>query len=236
MKNRKYMMSEGLAFAEDKDMYKLQQNSAKGWHVQGFKFMGYLLEKGEPADYIYNIDYRVLKDSEKEEYVELFSQSGWSHVTSHIDTHIFRAPPGTKPIYSDQETVAEKHDNLGRSMLWTAISIVMITILTWIGLLISSGMLQKILAVSAVIITMLVIPTTWTVLTVYKNKWTAEGRRGLILLTKTIPVFLILISILILLIFAGSNYYIRLFAYMIIGASIGGGFVILMQKLNRKKA
>lgn len=45
MRQTKYMMSGGLAFSEDKDMEKLRQFSLKGWHVSGFKFMGYTLKK-----------------------------------------------------------------------------------------------------------------------------------------------------------------------------------------------
>ncbi|WP_078393469.1 DUF2812 domain-containing protein [Shouchella patagoniensis] len=236
MKNSKYIMSEGLAFAEDLDMQKLKHYSAKGWHVQAFKFMGYNLQKGESADYIYSIDYRVLKDGEKDEYVDLFSQSGWSHVTSQLDTHLFRALPGTKPIYSDQDTIAQKHHNLGRSMLWTTISIVLVTIIAWIGLYISSGTWQKIIAVGAVPLSIIAILTTWTVMTIYKNKWSAEGKRRLLLLTKAFPLLLILLSIFIMYMFAGSNNPIRLLANMIIGAMVGGGFVLLLQMWGRKKA
>ena len=47
MRQTKYITSGGLAFSEDKDMEKLRRFSLKGWHVSGFKFMGYTLEKGE---------------------------------------------------------------------------------------------------------------------------------------------------------------------------------------------
>nr|WP_222115737.1 DUF2812 domain-containing protein [Virgibacillus sp. SK37] len=72
MKETKYITSGGLAFSEDQDMEKLRQYSLKGWHVSDFKFMGYTLEKGESSDYIYNIDYRSLKDGEEEEYFGFF--------------------------------------------------------------------------------------------------------------------------------------------------------------------
>ncbi|MGD7007004.1 DUF2812 domain-containing protein [Metabacillus sp. 84] len=98
MKRTKYMMSGGLAFSEDKDMEKLRRFSLRGWHVSGFSFMGYVLEKGESLDCIYSIDYRPIKEEEEEEYAEFFSSSGWSHIASEGDVHLFRAKPGTKPI------------------------------------------------------------------------------------------------------------------------------------------
>ena len=116
MRQTKYITSGGLAFSEDKDMEKLRRYSLKGWHVSDFKFMGYTLEKGESTDYIYSVDYRSLKEDEEEEYFDFFSSSGWSHIASEGDIHLFRAHPGTKPIYSDRDTIVEKHENSIASM------------------------------------------------------------------------------------------------------------------------
>jgi hypothetical protein len=142
MRQTKYMMSGGLAFSEDKDMEKLRQFSLKGWHVSGFKFMGYTLKKGQSADYIYSIDYRSLNEEETEEYFDFFSSAGWTHIASQGNFHLFRGLPGTKPIYSDQETVVEKHNNAGNSIKWTALSTVLLTVLLWFGTFISSGFLH----------------------------------------------------------------------------------------------
>src|SRR5699024_10695817 len=111
MTQTKYITSGGLAFSEEKDMKKLRRFSLKGWHVSDFKLMGYTLEKGESSDYIYSIDYRWLKGEEDEEYFDLFSTTGWTHVTSEGNIHLFRARPGTKPIYTDRDTTVEKYEN-----------------------------------------------------------------------------------------------------------------------------
>lgn len=116
MRQTKYITSGGLAFAEDKDMEKLHRYSLKGWHVSDFKFMGYSLEKGESSDYIYSIDFQSLEGDEEEEYFDFFSSTGWSHVVSEGDIHLFRAHPGTKPIYSDRHTMVEKHASSIASM------------------------------------------------------------------------------------------------------------------------
>ena len=104
MSQTKYITSGGLAFSENKDMEKLRRYSLKGWHVSDFKFMGYTLEKGVSSDYVYSVDYRSLKAEEEEEYFDFFSSAGWSHVASEADIHLFRAIPGTKPIYTDRHT------------------------------------------------------------------------------------------------------------------------------------
>ncbi|GGN54278.1 MULTISPECIES: DUF2812 domain-containing protein [Oceanobacillus] len=104
MSKTKYITSGGLAFSEYEDMDKLRRYSLKGWHVSDFSFMGYTLEKGENKDYIYTIDYRSLHADEQDEYFDFFFNSGWSHVSSSADIHLFRARPGTKPIYTDPDT------------------------------------------------------------------------------------------------------------------------------------
>lgn len=218
MRQTKYMMSGGLAFSEDKDMEKLRQLSLKGWHVSGFKFMGYILEKGQSADYIYSIDYRSLNEEETEEYFDFFSSAGWTHIASQENFHLFRGLPGTKPIYSDQETVVEKHKNAGNSMKWTALSAVLLSILSWWGAFLSSGFLHTTLVVIATILTIIAIPTAWTVVAIYNNKWKAEGRKGLVTLTKMIPPLLFLIAMTTLIIAVGTDSSVRLLAYIVIGA------------------
>lgn len=240
MRHTKYVMSGGLAFSEDKDMEKLRGLSLKGWHVSDFKFMGYTLEKGESTDYIYSVDYRSLKEGESEEYFDFFSSSGWAHIASQGDIHLFRALPGTNPIYSDHETVVEKHDNLGSSMKWFAISLTFITVFIWISALLSTGSLQTIFAIMAVVLSVIAIPTAWTVITVYGNKWRAEGKKGLAKLTKALSIlFLILVVFIVLSVFGdSSNSVLSILASMLFGAvalpTVIWGIVSLYQKLYKK--
>lgn len=218
MRQTKYITSGGLAFSEDKDMEKLRRFSLKGWHVSDFQFMGYTLEKGESSDYIYNVDYRSLKEDEKEEYFYFFSSSGWSHIASEGNIHLFRAYPGTKPIYSDRDTSIEKYENSNNYVKCLAIPLVLITVLVWIGAMISSGTLKSLLHVIAVILSVIAIPIAWTVIATYNNKWKAKGKEGLVNLLKTIPFFLFLIAIITLLFVDGSDSVVRLLASMVIGA------------------
>src|SRR5699024_9138033 len=218
MSQTKYITSGGLAFSENKDMEKLRKYSLKGWHVRDFKFMGYTLEKGVSSDYVYSVDYRSLKAEEEEEYFDFFSSAGWSHVASEADIHLFRASPGTKPIYTDRDTRIEKYKSSGNSMRKFAIPLVFITILAWIGTMLISGILESLLLVVAVILSIIALPTAWTVVATYNNKWKVEGRKKLVNLMKVIPVLLLFISVIILLVFNGSGTTIDILLYMIIGA------------------
>lgn len=205
MRQTKYIASGGLAFSEDKDMEKLRRFSLKGWHVRDFRFMGYTLEKGESSDYIYSVDYRSLKKGEEEEYFDLFSSFGWSHVASEEDIHLFRAHPGTRPIYTDRDTRTEKYKNLSDSMMKLAVPLVLITVLAWVGAIISAGILESSLIVVATILSIIALPTAWTIMTTYSNKWKVEERKGLVNFVKTIPILVLLIVAILLLFFGATD-------------------------------
>lgn len=219
MRQTKYIMSGGLAFSEDKDMEKLRRFSLEGWHVSNFTFMGYTLKKGESSDYIYSVDYRSLKKDEEEEYFDFFASSGWAHITSKGDIHLFGAQPNTKPIYSDRDTSVEKYGNLARSMNCFAIPFVLITVLAWVGSILSSGTFKSIMLAIAVIFTAIALPTAWTVIATYNNKWKVQEKKGLVNLLKTILAFLFLIAVFILLYVSVSA--VNILASMIIGAIAG---------------
>ncbi|AIC92747.1 DUF2812 domain-containing protein [Shouchella lehensis] len=192
MSHTKYITSGGLAFAEERDMEKLRRYSLKGWHVKSFAFMGYLLEKGQSDDYIYSVDYRTLKEEEREEYVDLLASSGWTLVSSNSDIHLFRALPGTKPIYSDRETVVEKHQHLGNPLKWIALSLLVLTAITWTGFSLSSGVPMISFAIAAISLSAITIPILWTILTIFKNKWVVEEKHRLVAMTRAIvPLFLV---------------------------------------------
>ncbi|MED3962765.1 DUF2812 domain-containing protein [Bacillales bacterium AN1005] len=232
MKQTKYVLSGGLAFAEEKDMKQLRKLSNDGWHVSGFKFMGYTLKKGESADYIYSVDYRSLKDMEAEEYFEFFASSGWTHISSEGSIHLFRALPGTKPIYSDRETTAEKHVNSIKSMRWLVISMVFLTVFACLGALISTGTLQMVFNILAVVFLIVAIPASWTLIATYSNKWTAEGRKGLVTVVKALPiVFLLFVVLIIFQVFESISYSVSILAAMLIGGIVAPMIIWVIMSL-----
>lgn len=137
MAKRKYMMSSGLALSEHKDMKKLEQQAGKGWHLEQFGFMGYKLKRGQPASMQYELDYRVRPDSD---YFQLYQDAGWQHVCSEEETtHIFCAPPETKPLYTKQQdkqdVYQQQKQQFGR---WALVSLVFFLLLVTVLWLLSS--------------------------------------------------------------------------------------------------
>lgn len=217
MSQTKYILSGGLAFAEEKDMEKLRRYSLKGWHVNDFKFMGYTLKKGERQDYIYSVDYRPLTENEAEEYFDFFTSAGWSHIASEADIHLFRAHPGTKPIYSDRDTSIEKYSSLNHSIKKATIPLFLVTVLAWLLVFFSTGMWNTILLTAATILTVFAIPALWTVCAAYSNKWKVKGKNGVAYLFKTIPVLLFLLVVIISVVVYKPNDAVRILTSMVIG-------------------
>lgn len=107
MFNTKYVMSKGLSFAEHEEMQMLSEYASKGWILCKFGFLGYKLKKAKSEQLQYSLDYR---NSPDKEYFLYFEEAGWHHVCSIGNTlHIFSAPEGTKPIYTDSVTESEKY-------------------------------------------------------------------------------------------------------------------------------
>ena len=107
MKN-KYVMISGLAMNEESDMLKLSEYAQQGWILKGIKAgFFYELEKSEPRDLIYSLDYEANPD---EKYFEILKKAGWEHVLSVENRiHIFSAKFGTKPIYTDIQSEIDKY-------------------------------------------------------------------------------------------------------------------------------
>lgn len=106
-KNKKRMICGGLAWTEDRDMKRLNELSKEGWMLSGFSYLSYELKKEEPKEYIYCMDSQKVEN--KEEYIQLFKDGGWEYILNYGDMYFYRALPGTKAIYSDKTSLAEKY-------------------------------------------------------------------------------------------------------------------------------
>ncbi|MGE7623237.1 DUF2812 domain-containing protein [Viridibacillus sp. NPDC096237] len=171
MTKTKYMMSGGLAFSEQKDMRKLQKKASKGWHLSSFATLGYTLEKKQPEEVQYSIDYRKLDKGEQEEYFELFSIAGWTHVCSSYEMHIFKASPNTKSIYSDVESNIDKLARLARPVNISTISVALIAILFWAIMTFTNSPFQQIGTWLFICSYVLLIPMLGMIVALHYRKW-----------------------------------------------------------------
>ncbi|MGE7676123.1 DUF2812 domain-containing protein [Lysinibacillus sp. NPDC094403] len=171
MRNKRYMASYGLAFSEERDMKKLSEKAAKGWHLKRFRCAGYGLEKGEPEDVIFSIDYRKLQKDEEEEYFELFAFGGWTHVCSSAYMHIFKAAPETTPIYSDAESSIDKLVRLAKPLNLAASITLVLTMVLWVFMTFTTGTIQHIAEQGYIYSFVFTVPTVMTSGGVYYHMW-----------------------------------------------------------------
>ncbi|MEH7253686.1 DUF2812 domain-containing protein [Neobacillus niacini] len=158
MRKVKYIPSGGLAFYEEKEMKKLAKYAKEGWILEKFAGLGYKLRKEESKDIEYSLDYQKEAD---DEYFTFFEAAGWSHVCSAgNEIHIFSAPTGTKPIYTDKPTTVEKYERekkqTGKAALPFFISTVVFWLLgvfsNWGGISESIGIFFQVLGLISLII------------------------------------------------------------------------------------
>ena len=109
MKNKKYILCSGLAFADQEDMDMLHRYALDGWIFKEFKYLCYVLYKEEPQDLIFSYDMQKVKKEEREDYERIFKEAGWNMIPCKDDyTHFFYAKAGTVPLHSNPETRSEQ--------------------------------------------------------------------------------------------------------------------------------
>ncbi|WPC39498.1 DUF2812 domain-containing protein [Clostridium sp. JS66] len=155
MPDTKYVMSKGIAFSEHEEMQILSEYASKGWFLYEFAFLGYRLKKADPEKLQYALDYRNNAD---EEYFSYFQEAGWHHVCSAENMiHIFSAPQGTKPIYTDNNTESEKYINQYKSMKKVAIPSLLCSVLFIVLMLLAEY--SHISNIYVIIFAILLLPT-----------------------------------------------------------------------------
>lgn len=91
--------------------YEKEQEWLHKQHKEGWKLVNatlpcfYSFEKCEPEDVVYQLDYNQEGLAEKSEYVQMFQDCGWEHITDMAGYSYFRKPAsemqGEEAIFSD---------------------------------------------------------------------------------------------------------------------------------------
>jgi len=104
------------AWQDEKEEAWLAEMARQGLHLNTVPFPGsYQFKSGEPADYVYRLDYQSLKTKDKESYLQLFEDAGWEQVGEMGGWMYFRyqAAKGEAPeIYSDRESKIGKYQRV----------------------------------------------------------------------------------------------------------------------------
>ena len=93
---------------EDEQEY-LRQNHMAGWKFVEVTGLGmYHFEKCEPEDVVYQLDYNKEGLSQKNEYVQMFSDCGWEYIQDFFGYSYFRKSAkmmdGEEEIFNDDSS------------------------------------------------------------------------------------------------------------------------------------
>ena len=93
---------------EDEQEY-LRQNHMAGWKFVKVTGLGmYHFEKCEPEDVVYQLDYNKEGLSQKNEYVQMFSDCGWEYIQDFFGYSYFRKSAkmmdGEEEIFNDDSS------------------------------------------------------------------------------------------------------------------------------------
>jgi len=104
------------AWQDDKEEAWLTEMAHQGLHLHDVPFPGkYQFKSGEPADYVYRLDYQSLKTKDKVSYLQLFADAGWENVGEMGGWVYFRyqVTEGEAPeIYSDRDSKIGKYQRV----------------------------------------------------------------------------------------------------------------------------
>ena len=104
------------AWQDEKEETWLTEMAHQGLHLDDVPLPGrYQFKSGEPADYVYRLDYQSLKTKNKVSYLQLFADAGWEQVGEMGGWMYFRYESinGEAPeIYSDRESKIGKYQRI----------------------------------------------------------------------------------------------------------------------------
>jgi hypothetical protein len=99
---------------EEKENRWLESMSGRGWHLKSRGYLSYFFERGESREYVYRYDFKLATDIDYDDYLGIFSESGWELVAVFANWHYFRHEKGTggEEIYTDADSKRKRFKRL----------------------------------------------------------------------------------------------------------------------------
>lgn len=96
----------------DKEERYLQKRHSEGWRFVEVTGIGvYHFEKCEPEGIVYQLDYNQEGIADRGEYIQMFADCGWEHVTDYVGYSYFRKPvsemDSEEEIFNDDNSKLE---------------------------------------------------------------------------------------------------------------------------------
>ncbi|MBS4175140.1 DUF2812 domain-containing protein [Bacillus sp. FJAT-49736] len=119
------------AWQDDEENNWLESMAEQGWMLEKYNLCVYTFVKTEPKKVIYKTDYKSTNNKDLPEYITLFEDAGWEHVTQYIGWHYFRAETDTAKtteIYSDSSSKIEMYKKLFMTIFFPLLGIILIAL------------------------------------------------------------------------------------------------------------
>jgi len=103
------------AWQDEKEEAWLSEKAREGLHLETVSLGSYKFRKGEPANYVYRLDYQAFRSKEKESYLQIFEDAGWELVGEMSGWVYFRIKAGTgesPEIFNDAESKMGKYQRV----------------------------------------------------------------------------------------------------------------------------
>lgn len=101
---------------DEKEEIWLGEMSREGWHLQSVRLLCcYTFEKGDPASYVYRLDFFLSEKSTFPEYLQIFQDAGWEYLGELSNWRYWRklaAGSESPEIYTDRESKLKKYKRL----------------------------------------------------------------------------------------------------------------------------
>ncbi len=100
------------AWQDDEEEAWLREMANHGFHLTNIKIGGYTFKVGDPADIIYRIDYKITPNGDMNEYLELFTATGWEYVKGINGWQYFRiaaSEGGMDEIHTEKESKMRRY-------------------------------------------------------------------------------------------------------------------------------
>ena len=118
MRNKKVVYKLFTAWQDEKEAAWLESMALQGWIFEDVKIFRYTFIKGEASKIRYRLDYQELKNNELQEYLQLFSDMGWTMVGRLNNWYYFSTrDPHVVEIYTDQQSKIDKYRRVFRTIL-----------------------------------------------------------------------------------------------------------------------
>lgn len=95
----------------DKEERYLQKRHSEGWRFLEVTGIGmYHFEKCQPEGVVYQLDYNQEGIADRGEYIQMFADCGWEHVTDYVGYSYFRKP--VSEMTSEEEIFNDDNSKL----------------------------------------------------------------------------------------------------------------------------